>query len=423
MRFWTSMLMIGGIAARSAEYHVATTGSDAGPGTASAPWKTIQKAADTLSPGDVVRVHEGVYGEAVTVRVSGSEAGGFVVFSAATGEHPVLDGTALVPPSNQNTGLFLLDGRSHVRIEGFELRNYAAVSGKKVPAGIHVRGASHHVELVGNNIHDIAYHSAGHGAFGIVVYGNTTSTIHHVVIDGNEVHHLRTGYSESISINGNVSDFRVTRNRVHDNTNIGIDLAGFYGAAPLPELDQARNGVCASNEVWNIDTSANPAYGATDPDGDGVFSGGENAAGGIYCDGSRDLVVEGNHLHHNDIGLELGSESSGGSVTGVVVRDNFVYQNRIGGLYLGGFALRPKPDRTPPDFAQHVLQQRHHGDRQRGSAVQFQRLHQHNHRKHHERRSAKPARELPPHRQHRKRVRLQPLLFGRGVGRQPLAMG
>ncbi len=39
-------------AATAATYYVATTGSDTNSGTQAAPFQTIQKAADTVNPGD-----------------------------------------------------------------------------------------------------------------------------------------------------------------------------------------------------------------------------------------------------------------------------------------------------------------------------------------------------------------------------------
>ncbi|MGO4372568.1 DUF1565 domain-containing protein, partial [Paenibacillus sp. MCAF20] len=47
-------------------YYVAPTGSDSNPGTLNAPWKTIQKAANTLVAGEIVYVRGGVYKEFVT---------------------------------------------------------------------------------------------------------------------------------------------------------------------------------------------------------------------------------------------------------------------------------------------------------------------------------------------------------------------
>src|SRR5215475_15183317 len=44
-----------------ATYHVSPTGSDYNPGSESRPFRTIQKAADSVKPGDTVLVDDGVY--------------------------------------------------------------------------------------------------------------------------------------------------------------------------------------------------------------------------------------------------------------------------------------------------------------------------------------------------------------------------
>jgi hypothetical protein len=58
--WWGAGLSIAMIhAAAASTWHVATTGDDAGAGTADAPWRTIQHAADSVAPGDTVVVHAG----------------------------------------------------------------------------------------------------------------------------------------------------------------------------------------------------------------------------------------------------------------------------------------------------------------------------------------------------------------------------
>src|SRR2546430_6204833 len=47
-------LLLSGFAQGGATYYVAPTGSDSNPGTSAAPWRTIQKAANTLNGGDTV---------------------------------------------------------------------------------------------------------------------------------------------------------------------------------------------------------------------------------------------------------------------------------------------------------------------------------------------------------------------------------
>lgn len=65
-------------------YYTAVDGDDAHPGTAEWPWRTIQKAAITLHPGDTVIVREGIYDERITTLRGGTNEA-----SRITGPHPV----------------------------------------------------------------------------------------------------------------------------------------------------------------------------------------------------------------------------------------------------------------------------------------------------------------------------------------------
>ena len=44
-------------------YHVSMSGADRNPGTADAPFRTINRAAAIAAPGDTVLVHDGTYRE------------------------------------------------------------------------------------------------------------------------------------------------------------------------------------------------------------------------------------------------------------------------------------------------------------------------------------------------------------------------
>src|SRR5215470_18700562 len=136
-------------------------------------------------------------------------------------------------------GVLTIHNQSYVRIEGFEIRNFHTAEHRLVPLGISVLGAGSHIELLKNNVHHIEQTfpgrdgpGSGGNGFGIAVYGIDAKTpITDLVIDGNEVHHLQTGSSESLVVNGNVTNFRITHNVVHDNNNIGIDVIGFEHTA------------------------------------------------------------------------------------------------------------------------------------------------------------------------------------------------
>jgi len=76
------------------EYHVAKSGNDGSPGTESAPFLTIQKAANVAVAGDVVIVYEGRYDETLRPANSGT-AGNPIVYRAKDGDKVII--TAMQP--------------------------------------------------------------------------------------------------------------------------------------------------------------------------------------------------------------------------------------------------------------------------------------------------------------------------------------
>ncbi len=309
-------------------FYVSMTGKDVWPGTVAQPWRTIQNAANLATAGSTVYVRGGVYNERVTVNVSGDATSGPVTFRNYGTENAIVDGTGLTVPAAES-GLFLVADRSYVVIKGFEIRSYKTAVLDRVPVGIHVRGVCDHVEVRGNRIHDIQHLGTaknGVDAHGIAAYGtDAVVPITNLVIDGNELYDLKLGSSESLAVNGNVDGFKITRNKVHDNDNIGIVAIGFEGTSSDPATDQARNGLIARNTVFNITSYGNPAYGN------------EYGADGLYVDGGRDITIERNVVHHVDIGIEMASEHAGRATSNVVARGNFVYLNRVVGISIGGY--------------------------------------------------------------------------------------
>jgi len=76
----------------AADLHVATTGKDSNPGTSSAPFRTIQHAADLAQPGDTITVHAGVYRERITPPRGGTSNKARIVYQAAPGEKVTITG-------------------------------------------------------------------------------------------------------------------------------------------------------------------------------------------------------------------------------------------------------------------------------------------------------------------------------------------
>ncbi len=157
-------------------------------------------------------------------------------------------------------------------------------------------------------------------------------SINNLTISGNEIDHLTTGCSETISMDGNVQYFVVTNNLIHDNNNIGIDAIGFEGVAPRGSMcgpdpcDRARDGLIAQNTVYKITSYGNPAYGN------------QYAADGIYVDGGTRIIIERNRIYKVDLGIEMASEHSGKTTDNIIARNNLVYFGNSAGISIGGYS-------------------------------------------------------------------------------------
>ena len=82
---------------QSGVYYVAPTGVDENLGTQDYPWRTIQKAADTLVAGQTVYIRAGVYAEQVIPKNSGS-SGNVITYAAYPGESVTIDGSGVNAP-------------------------------------------------------------------------------------------------------------------------------------------------------------------------------------------------------------------------------------------------------------------------------------------------------------------------------------
>lgn len=90
----------------SKTYHVDQrnpVAADQNPGTAEQPWKTIQKAADTLQPGERVLIHAGTYREWVKPRRGGTGPDAMIGYQAVPGEEVILKGSELWKPAWSQT--------------------------------------------------------------------------------------------------------------------------------------------------------------------------------------------------------------------------------------------------------------------------------------------------------------------------------
>lgn len=308
-------------------FYVSTNGDDSNPGNITQPWRTIQKAADTVRPGDTVYVRGGKYNERVKMKTSG-QADAVITFNNYPNEIPVIDGTGMkLQEDEENNALFLMKDVSFIQLKGIHLTNLTSTN-EFVPAGIRVIGAGEHIQILNCQISHIrtTYNkkTGDRHAYAIAIHGtNGERSLNHLTIDGCEVFDNVLGGSETVALNGNITNFQVTNNKIHDNDNIGIDFIGFEGTAP--KNDQVRDGVCTDNEIWNISSAENGVYH-------------DVGAGGIYVDGGKNIKIERNKVWNSDIGIEIASEHAGKTVENILVSKNFIYGcQEVAGIAFGGY--------------------------------------------------------------------------------------
>jgi hypothetical protein len=311
------------VAQVGSSFYVSKSGKDTNSGSFTAPWLTIQHAANSVTAGATVYVETGVYNESVTFPASGT-ASNYITFENYPGQNATIDGTGLSVAGIQ--GLINIVNLSYLTVSGFEIRNYTTSRAALTPAGIWVTGSGTGVNLLNNVVHNITTTIEKTGnAFGIAVYGTSSTPISNLTISGNQVYSLKTGQSETVNVDGNVTNFAITNNIIHDNDNIGIDAIGFEGVGPAGS-DQANHGVVSGNTVYNVS---------------GIHNAGEGNqydADGLYCDGCAYVIFERNTVYACDLNMEAASEHKGHNASYVTIRNNVFYDANAVGVSIGGYA-------------------------------------------------------------------------------------
>jgi len=266
----------------AADYYVAKTGSDSNPGTEALPWKTVQKAANTLTAGDTVYIKAGTYSERVVPKNSGN-AGNYITYTAYPGDTVTIDGAGVSLPWWWG-GLLDITGKDYIKISGLRVVNAGPGDNNQ---GILVDACNH--IIIENNY---TYNTASSG---IGVWNSSN-----VIIDNNEVElACNDGEQECITAAG-TDTFEIRNNHVHHSG------PGTNGGEGIDAKDGASNGKIYNNHVHHLNRL------------------------GIYVDAwdkhTYNIEVYGNLVHDIDgnDGFTLASES-GGLLENIQIYNNIAY--------------------------------------------------------------------------------------------------
>jgi parallel beta-helix repeat protein len=288
------------------KYYVATTGNNnyttAQAQNLATPWKTIQKAANTLVAGDTVYIRVGTYKEQITPKNSGN-ASKYIIYTTYPGETVIVDGASL---TFTWAGMFEIQNRSYILISGFRVINSPAF-------GIHVSN-SNNIKILNN----YTYNTRNSG----VRMGDSDT----ITVDGNEIEFASNGGNQNNGIQECLS-FHKTPNSVASNNiihNCGMESIDFKVAS--------SNCRIFGNNIYN------------------------SARIGIYVDGysqSIDNVEIYNNIVHDskpvasgsgEDGIRIGAEL-GVAVSNVKIYNNIIYNISMSGISVNGYteAGYPKP--------------------------------------------------------------------------------
>lgn len=261
---------------QGATFYVSPTGSDGNPGTALFPWRTIQKAADTLRPGETAFVRAGLYLENVVITRSGTATAPITIRNQP-GERPVvraglggvnsmpvqvrhaaylrLQGLVLEGATGPSTTNVYISGTAHdIELSECEVRNSTRQGffSERTTARVHIIGCHFHDNggagplQQDHNIYVEGSHHAiinnlirnGPNGFGVQIYPSND----HVLVAGNTIaNHFRDGIivgsgGLTTTVDGLIVNNVITHNR--------LAISTYWGGLP------GSGNVARNNLAW-----------------------------------------------------------------------------------------------------------------------------------------------------------------------------
>jgi hypothetical protein len=221
-------------------YIVATTGSDANPGTLAAPFATAQHCADVAQPGDTCQFRTGAFAGFTPPRDGTALA--MITFRAYPGESPVIDGAVgTVAGTSYPTTAINGSGRAYVVVDGLavdgkslayqgiELTTSSFITIKNadvqgaIASGIALTGG-HDITVRANTLHDNGKNNSPRGTVTDGTWGRgvwVDAIASNVTIVANTIYR-NNGEGIKLSVHSNT--VTIDSNVVSDNWNANILL-------------------------------------------------------------------------------------------------------------------------------------------------------------------------------------------------------
>lgn len=297
-----SLLTTSGL--HAATLYVSPSGTDTNPGTANAPYLTIQRGLDNTFAGDTLFIREGAYYIDQQVRVKNSgTADNWVVIMGEPGKKVGIGASKFLfeKPAKSEGWKWMLNGSFHIEgVHFVKVENISVFDSHN--AGFMVRGPGTS-NIVLNNCKSFLSYNSGIGLW----YVDSVTVTNCEIVGANSQEFKPVGQDyhreaphEALSIAG-CKYFEVAWNHVHMNVKEGIDCKEF-----------SAHGTIHHNYCHN------------------------NMRVGIYVDSWFGLLenveVYSNIVHDCEWGMCISSEGKGSTMRNVRLHNNLLYNNRHSGL-------------------------------------------------------------------------------------------
>jgi len=343
-KFILVILLFSTNAVQATVYYVAISiGNDTYSGSEAQPWKTIQKAANTLTAGDTVYIKAGTYTPTEKIEfLNSGTVDNYINYLAYPGdEHLVIiDGVDIALPNWY--GVFAIISKEYINISGLKVINssyagfYIDLSSnisiennqtyQTKSSGISVWD-SELIVVDNNSVSRACWPTGGEQECISIVTSNQVLVQNNQVFDGGSIGFggggegidLKNGCTNSIvyhnSIHGvasvgiyidafenNQSNIQVLDNNVYNISGVGIATVSEFGGA-------LENIIISKNTVYNCDDRCMVIHWTAKPD---------------YV--IKNIFIQHNTFYNNGEGLDIGAHTLGENIT---INNNIFSQNLV----------------------------------------------------------------------------------------------